>query len=90
MVRRVITAISLLALLTGTAARADAALNEPDAAVESPAETSADDRLLIVNGNTGHVIYDDGRNDLFCVTRTVVVGYTPYGWPIYRRKMRCR
>lgn len=91
MVRRIITAISFLALLTAApAARADAVLKEPDEMVESTAQLSADDRLLIVNGNTGHVIYDDGRNDLFCVTRTVVVGYTYYGWPVYRRKMRCR
>jgi hypothetical protein len=27
---------------------------------------SAEDRLMIVNRNTGHVIYDDGRCDLFC------------------------
>jgi hypothetical protein len=48
------------------------------------------DRLVIVNGNTHHVIYDDGRNDLFCVTRVVVAGYTYYGRPIYRRTMSCR
>ncbi len=50
----------------------------------------ANDRLLIVNGNTGHVIYDDGRDDLFCVTRRRVVGYNDYGRRIWRRTMRCR
>jgi hypothetical protein len=53
----------------------------------------ADDpnRLLIVNGNTGKVIYDDGRNDLFCVIRRVAIGYNEHtGRPIYRRTMRCR
>jgi len=47
-------------------------------------------RLLIVNGNSGHVIYDDGRDDLFCVTRRRVVGYNDYGRRIWRRTMRCR
>jgi hypothetical protein len=50
----------------------------------------ANDRLLIVNGNSGHVIYDDGRDDLYCVTRRRVVGYDDWGRPIHRRKMRCR
>ncbi len=53
-------------------------------------ESGADDRLLIVNGNTGRVVYDDGRNDLFCVTRLRVVGYNDYGRPIRKRTMRCR
>lgn len=51
---------------------------------------SADDRLLIVNGNTGHVVYDDGRDDLFCVTRRVVIGHTDEGRRVYRRTMTCR
>jgi hypothetical protein len=49
-----------------------------------------DDRLMIVNGNNGRVIYDDGQDDLFCVTRKKVVGYSWDGYPIYRRVMRCR
>lgn len=48
------------------------------------------DRLLIVNGNSGRVVYDDGRDDLFCVTRKICVGYTFDGRPIYRRTMHCR
>jgi hypothetical protein len=48
------------------------------------------DRLLIVNGNTGRVIYDDGRDDLFCVTWRFVVGYDIDGHRITRRAMRCR
>jgi hypothetical protein len=53
-------------------------------------EAADQDRLLIVNGNNGHVIYDDGRNDLFCVTRRFVVGHTASGRPVNRRTMRCR
>jgi hypothetical protein len=49
-----------------------------------------DNRLLIVNGNSGHVVYDDGRNDLFCVTRRHFVGYNDYGHRVFRRTMRCR
>ena len=52
--------------------------------------SSADDRLLIVNGNTGHLIYDDGSDDLFCVTRTVVIGYDEDGYAVRRRIMKCR
>ena len=47
-------------------------------------------RLLIVNGNSGRVVYDDGRDDLFCVTRRHFVGYNEYGRRIFRRTMRCR
>lgn len=47
-------------------------------------------RLLIVNANSGHVIYDDGRDDLFCVTRRRLVGYDYYGRRVYHRRMRCR
>jgi hypothetical protein len=53
-------------------------------------QAAAEERLMIVNRNTGRVIYDDGRNDLFCATRLYVVGYTDWGRPIYRRNMRCR
>jgi hypothetical protein len=48
------------------------------------------DRLLIVNGNNGHVVYDDGRDDLFCVTRRYVAYYNYYGRPVFRRTIRCR
>jgi hypothetical protein len=51
---------------------------------------SSNDRLLIVNGNTGRVVYDDGRDDLFCVTRRYVAYYDYYGRPVHRRTMRCR
>ena len=38
------------------------------------AHAEDNDKLLIVNGH-GHVVYDDGRNDLFCVRRHTLVGY---------------
>jgi hypothetical protein len=47
-------------------------------------------RLLIVNGNNGHVVYDDGRDDLFCVTRRYVAYYNYHGRPVFRRTIRCR
>jgi hypothetical protein len=50
----------------------------------------SNNRLMIVNGNSGHVIYDDGRDDLFCVTRRYVTGYDYNGRRIVRRSMRCR
>ncbi len=60
------------------------------ATLASASAGTDDDRLLIVNGNTGHVVYDDGRNDLFCVTRRTVVGYDDWGHPVRQRTMRCR
>ena len=66
----------------------DGALQLPNR--HPPQSSSADDRLLIVNGNTGHVIYDDGSDDLFCVTRRVVIGYDEDGYPVRRRIMKCR
>lgn len=53
------------------------------------APNPADNRLMIVDGNTDEVIYDDGRDDLFCVTRV-------HAWRDWRghlhhhRRMRCR
>lgn len=55
-----------------------------------PAQQNDNDRLMIVNGNSHRVIYDDGRNDLFCVTRRYVAGYDDYGYAVHRRSMRCR
>ncbi len=51
---------------------------------------AASDRLVIVDGNSDQVIYDDGYDDLFCVTRSHFVGYNYYGHRVYRRRMRCR
>ena len=65
-------------------------LAAPVARAEDAVQPTADERLLIVNGNTDQVIYDDGYNDLFCVTRVHVVGYNYWGHRIYRRSMRCR
>jgi hypothetical protein len=54
------------------------------------ANAQGSERLLIVNGNTGRVVYDDGRDDLFCVTRRYVAYYNHFGRPVHRRTMRCR
>lgn len=60
------------------------------AAIAPAMANEANDRLLIVNGNNGHVIYDDGRDDLYCVTRRHIVGYDDWGYPVRRRTMHCR
>jgi hypothetical protein len=90
-----LTTIAIAAfVMTATAAKADILLLETSANQEVVQATdtanTADNRLLIVNGNTGHVIYDDGKDDLFCVTRKVIMGYNEYGYPIRKRTMRCR
>lgn len=71
-----------------TSTRQDRATTPAPSAATEPA--AAEDRLMIVNRNTGRVIYDDGRNDLFCSTRRYIAGYTDWGRPIYRRNMHCR
>lgn len=60
------------------------------AAADATTNAARQDRLLIVNGSTGRVVYDDGRDDLFCVTRRVFIGHNFWGQPVYRRSMRCR
>lgn len=74
-------------------------LTDPDTVVspdEIPSDPSkvpqldSNNRLMIIDRNTGRVIYDDGRNDLFCASRVYIAGYTTSGRPIYRRNMRCR
>jgi hypothetical protein len=77
---RTVVAAAILAAVSLACVPASHAEDQPD-----PQE-----KLLIVNGNSGRVIYDDGRNDLFCVTRRVVVGYTYWGRSIVRRTMWCR
>lgn len=88
MLTRTLAAAALLALIAGsTSARAE---TDFDTTVATEIGSDAQDRLLIVNGNSGRVIYDDGRNDLFCVTRKVVAGYDWYGRPVFKRTMKCR
>ena len=97
MVRTVIASVMLAAVpfVAAPAAHAQVFLGTqaPFAAseeVNAQDQAGAKDRLMIVNRNTGRVIYDDGRNDLFCSTRLYVAGYNYWGQPIYRRNMRCR
>ena len=84
--------VSFAAVSASQAQVFPAAQDEFAAAGEAaaPDQAAGQDRLMIVNRNTGRVIYDDGRNDLFCATRLFVAGYTDWGRPIYRRSMRCR
>ena len=82
MVRSALLATALLASFCASSAQAQSFSGE------TPAQ--ADNKLLIVDRDRGRVIYDDGRNDLFCATRQVFVGYNYYGRPLYRRTMRCR
>lgn len=67
-----------------------AALATLSVSFAATAQAQSNDRLLIVNGNTHRVVYDDGRNDLFCVTRRHVAYYDYFGRPVHRRTIRCR
>jgi hypothetical protein len=62
----------------------------PVTATHAQQPDRASNRLLMVNGNSGRVIYDDGHEDLFCVTRRYLVGWTETGRRIYHRTMSCR
>jgi hypothetical protein len=83
-------AVAALALLAAT----DAGLASQNAKVAHNAAAAAPNerynRLMIINGDSGHVIYDDGRDDMFCVTRRYFVGWDYYGRRLYRRTMGCR
>jgi hypothetical protein len=61
-------------------------LAAPAFADEAP---QSDNRLVIVSGNSGRVLYDDGYDDLFCVTR-VHHWYDEDGYRHRHRTMRCR
>ena len=52
--------------------------------------TKPSSSLVIADGHTGRVLYDDGRDDLFCVTRRRFAGYDWWGRPIFKRTIRCR
>ena len=60
-----------------------------DPAAPGAPAAPANNRLVIVNGNTDQVIYDDGRDDMFCVTR-VHRWYDDNGRRHRRRTMHCR
>jgi hypothetical protein len=60
------------------------------AATPAPQSDRADNRLLIVNGVSGRVMYDDGHEDMFCVTRRYLIGWNDAGRRIYQRNMSCR
>ena len=62
----------------------------PNTAGPAPQARGGDNRLMIVNGYSGRVLYDDGRDDLFCVTRRYFAGWDYYGQRIFRRAMACR
>ena len=92
---RILAAITLAALVGMSVAKAEIFVKDQPGQEQgwndaADSQTAADDRLMIVNGNNGHVIYDDGKDDLFCVTRKVIVGYNEWGQPIRRRTMHCR
>ena len=78
---RCLALLATATLLTG-AAQAQTASD----AVQSKSQ----DRLMIVSGNSGRVVYDDGRDDLYCVTTRYTAAYDYYGRPIRRRSMNCR
>jgi hypothetical protein len=89
MIRSYISLIGVAVTLVASPCFAGQNDASPPARAEG-AKPAGSNKLMIVNGNTGRVIYDDHRDDLFCVTRRRVVGHDEDGAPIFRRNMRCR
>jgi hypothetical protein len=91
MIRSSIAAAALGLLVTinpGFAGQYDAPA--PNAAAQAPQPGDNGDKLMIINGHSGRVIYDDRHDDQFCVIRRYVVGYNDYGRPIRRSNLNCR
>jgi hypothetical protein len=89
MIRTSVAAAALALLATvnpGFAGQSDNAA--PNAA--APAPKASNDRLMIVNGYTGRVVFDDRQDDQFCVIRRYLVGYDDDGRRIIRRSLHCR
>ena len=79
MFRKLILTSTLLSVTAlGLAAEAQAAPKNGNAS------------LVVINSDTGRVVYDDGYDDAFCVTRRRFIGYHWWGDPIFRRTMLCR
>ena len=77
--------------LTGAPALADPARTDtPKTATPGTQAPKAEDKLVITRGR--HVIYDDGKDDLYCNVRGGrIIGYDYHGRPIHSRtRMRCR
>ena len=54
------------------------------------AEAKPKNGFVIADGDSGQILYDDGNDDAFCITRRRIVGYDWFGNPIVRRVTRCR
>ena len=97
MVRSALLATALLASFCASSAQAQSLSNDETLSAyaqtvsgEDGTASGTDNRLMIVSRYTGRVIYNDGRNDLFCATGFNLAGYNYYGRPVYRRTMHCR
>lgn len=80
-------ALAIAAATPSFAGPNDAAAPPPAAAT---AHRDASNRLLIVDGHSGRVVYDDGYDNEFCVIRRHVIGWTWDGRRIIRRDLVCR
>jgi hypothetical protein len=58
-------------------------------ALPSVADAKGQSRFSVVDGDTGRVVYDDGRNDGGCVFRRRFVGYDYWGNPRFRKVYHC-
>jgi hypothetical protein len=55
----------------------------------TPADARKNNRFHVVDGDTGQVLYNDGRNDGGCVFRRRFVGYDYWGNPRFRKVYHC-
>ena len=81
---------SLLSKLVLAAALGSSALAMASSAEATPKSQSGKASLVVVDGDRGRVVYDDGYDDAFCVFRRVIV-WNPYvGDYVIRKRMVCR
>ena len=67
-----------------------AALGSSAVALASTAEAAPKKSLVVVDGDRGRVVYDDGYDDAFCVFRRVIVWNRYLGDYVIRKRMVCR
>ncbi len=81
---------SLLSKLVLAAALGSSALALTSTAEAAPKSQTGKQSLVVVDGDRGRVVYDDGYDDTFCVFRRVIVWNRYLGDYVIRKRMVCR
>ena len=82
------TLLSKLVLAAALGSSALALASTAEAAPKSQSGKNA--AFVVVDGDRGRVVYDDGHDDVFCVFRRVIVWNRYLGDYVIRKRMVCR